>query len=158
MGIGNMWRGKLLNIHIAPKARAPMQPLDDALLIEGEGIEGDRYATGLGTYSEFPDVRDVTLIEVETLIALRRDHNIDLGPDEHRRNLTAEGVPLNHLVGKKFWVGPVQLEGGRLNVPCRYLDLVTGKPVYEILLHRSGLNCRILQGGNIRPGDPIRPD
>ncbi|MEK6204488.1 MAG: MOSC domain-containing protein [Amylibacter sp.] len=126
-------------------------------LIKGQGVEGDRYALGTGKYSPFPDIREVTLIEVETLEALIRGHDIDLTPDEHRRNLTTQGVPLNHLVGKQFWVGNVLLEGGRLNTPCRYLDLVTGKPVCDLLEHRSGLNCSIVQGGEIRTGDIIKP-
>ena len=152
-----MWQGKLLDIHIADEARAPMREQGEAALIAGLGITGDRYATGRGHYSEFPDIREITLIEVETLIALARDHDITLRPDEHRRNLTTEAVPLNHLVGRRFHVGEAVLEGGRLNTPCRYLDLVTGKAVCDLLEHRSGLNCRIIRGGTIRPGDVIRP-
>jgi MOSC domain-containing protein YiiM len=149
--------GKLLHIHTTPMARAPMLSHERATLIADQGITGDRYAIGTGTYSAFPDVREVTLIEVETLIALRRDHGIDLAPHEHRRNLTTEGAALNHLVGRQFWVGAVLLEGGRLNTPCRYLDLVTGKVVCDLLIHRSGLNCRIVKGGAIHLGDVIRP-
>jgi MOSC domain-containing protein YiiM len=67
------------------------------------------------------------------------------------------GVPLNHLVGRQFRVGEVVLEGTRLNFPCKYLEMVTGKDVYEPLLNRSGLNCRIIKGGVIRPGDPLAP-
>jgi len=152
-----MWRGKLLTIHTASEGRAPMVPHDSAKLIAGLGIEGDRYATGRGHYSAFPDIREVTLIETETLEALRRDHQIDLMPDEHRRNLTTQNVPLNHLVGRRFRVGQVVLEGGRLNKPCRYLELVTGKTVNDILIHRSGLNCRIIEGGTIQTGDMIEP-
>ncbi len=152
-----MWQGSLLHIHIAPEGRAPMQALDSAHLIAGQGIEGDRYATGRGHYSQFPDIREITLIEEETLIALARDHAITLELDEHRRNLTTRAVPLNHLVGRRFRVGGAILEGGRLNTPCRYLDLVTGKSVCDLLEHRSGLNCRIIESGQIRPGDPIRP-
>jgi len=152
-----MWRGKLLMIHTTPEGRAPMVPHDSAKLIAGQGIEGDRYATGRGHYSAFPDIREVTLIETETLEALRRDHQIDLLPHEHRRNLTTEDVPLNHLVGRRFRVGAVVLEGGRLNKPCRYLELVTGKTVNDILIHRSGLNCRIIEGGTIQTGDVIEP-
>jgi MOSC domain-containing protein YiiM len=129
-----------------------------ARLIPGKGIEGDRYALGTGKYSAFPDIREVTLIEVETLDALLRDHAITLPPDQHRRNLTTRDVPLNHLVGRRFMVGDVLLEGGRLNTPCRYLDLVTGLAVNDVLLFRSGLNCRILTEGTLRPGDPIRPE
>jgi MOSC domain-containing protein YiiM len=151
-----MWEGRLLHIHIAPMGRAPMLALPQVRAIAGQGLEGDRYATGRGHYSEFPDVREVTLIEVETLIALSRDHATTLDPAEHRRNLTVLDVPLNHLVGRRFRVGPVLLEGGRLNTPCRYLDLVTGKTVCDLLTHRSGLNCRIIEGGEIRQGDAIR--
>lgn len=151
-----MWRGRLLEIHTTAQAGAPMQARSRARLIAGEGIEGDRYALGTGKYSAFPDIREVTLIEQETLVALKRDHAIDLAPAEHRRNLTVEDTPLNHLVGRRFWVGSVLLEGGRLNVPCRYLELVTGKTVCDLLEHRSGLNARIIEGGEIAVGDILR--
>jgi MOSC domain-containing protein YiiM len=153
-----MWQGQLLSIHSTPKARAPMVEQITATLIAGVGIEGDRYAKGIdtGTYSAQPDVREVTLIEVETLEALERDHQIRLDPQEHRRNLTTRDVPLNHLVGRQFHVGDVVLEGGRLNYPCRYIDMITKKTICDLLEHRSGLNCRIVSGGVIRPGDLIR--
>lgn len=153
-----MWHGKLLHIHTTPAVRHPMIAQQSAQLIKGVGVEGDRYALGTGKYSAFPDIREVTLIEIETIIALKRDHDVDLAPEEHRRNLTTENVPLNHLVGRRFWVGTVLLEGGRLNTPCQYLDLVTGKSVNDILTHRSGLNCWIVQGGEINVGDSIRPE
>jgi MOSC domain-containing protein YiiM len=150
------WRGQLLHLHVAPLASAPMQSLSEARLNASVGIEGDRYATGLGTYSPKPHVdRQVTLIEVETLDALARDNAVTLTPDEHRRNLTTRGVPLNHLVGQYFRVGSCVLYGGRLNVPCIYLETVVGKKVFKPLLNRSGLNCRIVVGGLARVGDSV---
>jgi len=157
-GGGFPFQGVLLAIHIAPEAAAPMVALDAARLVEGIGIEGDRYATGKGTYSGKPHAdRQVTLIEVETLEALRRDHGIELAPHETRRNLTTAGVPLNHLVGRRFRVGDVVLFGGRLNVPCQYLEDLLGKKVFKPLINRSGLNCRIVHGGVVRVGDRIEP-
>jgi MOSC domain-containing protein YiiM len=152
-----MWQGTLLSIHTTPEARAPMVAHDSATLIAGVGIAGDRYAKGIdtGTYSALPDVREVTLIEIETIEALARDHDIALPLIEHRRNLTTRDVPLNHLVGKRFRVGEVLLEGGRLNTPCRYIDMITKRTICDLLEHRSGLNCRIIDGGVIRPGDRI---
>lgn len=147
--------GRLLSIHIAAAGSEPMQALEQATLIAGVGIEGDRYATGKGYYSHLPDVREVTLIDEETLLALKRDHDIELTPNEHRRNLTTRDVPLNHLVGRRFRVGETLLEGGRLNVPCKYLQDLLNKKVFVPLLNRSGLNCRIIEGGTIQPGDPI---
>lgn len=49
------------------------------------------------------------------------------------------------------------LYGGRLNVPCRYLEDLLGKKVFKPLLNRSGLNCRIIVGGTICPGDRVVP-
>lgn len=152
------WQGRLREIHITGAASGIMQPLDEARLVADRGIEGDRYFLGSGTYSMKPGPdRQVTLIESETLAALARDHGIELAPAEHRRNLTVRDVPLNHLVGRRFRVGAVLLEGVRLNQPCKYLEKVTGKAVYLPLLNRSGLNCRVLEGGVIRPGDPVTP-
>lgn len=151
-----IWQGELLGIHVASAASAAMAELDEAKLIAGVGIEGDRYATGLGTYSKRPHIdRQVTLIEVEVLEALARDRGIELPPHEHRRNLTTRGVPLGHLVGQYFRVGDCVLYGGRLNVPCLYLETLLGKRVFKPLINRSGLNCRIVLGGTIRSRDRI---
>jgi MOSC domain-containing protein YiiM len=150
------WQGELLHIHVAPHASAPMQALAEARLAAGIGIEGDRYATRLGTYSKKHHLdRQATLIEVETLEALARDCNLELAPHEHRRNLTTRGVPLNHLVGQYFRIGACVLYGGRLNVPCLYLENLVARKVFKPLLNRSGLNCRIVVGGIIRMRDRI---
>jgi MOSC domain-containing protein YiiM len=150
------WQGELLHIHVAAKASAPMEALSEARLVAGTGIEGDRYAAHLGTYSKNHHIdRQATLIEVEVLEALARDRRIDLAPHEHRRNLTTSGVPLNHLVGQYFRVGECVLYGGRLNVPCVYLENLLAKKVFKPLLNRSGLNCRIIVGGNVRTHDRI---
>lgn len=152
------WQGELVAVHIAPGASAPMQALTEARLAPGVGIAGDRYAERSGTYSKNHRIdRQATLIESETLEALARDHGVDVAPHEHRRNLTTRGVPLNHLVGRYFRVGECVLYGGRLNVPCRYLEDLLGKKVFKPLLNRSGLNCRIILGGAIHPGDRIEP-
>ena len=150
------WQGELLHIHAAPKASAPMDEISEARLIAGIGLEGDRYATKLGTYSlkHYVD-RQATLIEAEVLEALARDRSIELAPHEHRRNLTTRSVPLNHLVGQYFRIGECVLYGGRLNLPCLYLENLVAKKVFKPLLNRSGLNCRIIVGGIIRSRDRI---
>jgi MOSC domain-containing protein YiiM len=155
--------GRLLHIHIAPAASATMMEVAEAILVAGRGIEGDRYFLGTGTYSRKPDVREVTLFEMEVLDALLRNDPplqsgpITIAPADHRRNLTVLGVPLNHLVGKRFRMGETILVGGRLNFPCKYLERLLGLPIYLPLYNRSGLNCVIEKGGLIRRGDPVEP-
>jgi MOSC domain-containing protein YiiM len=133
-----------------------MDEFPEARLVAGIGIEGDRYATGLGTYSKRYHIdRQLTLIEVEVLEAIARDRGIELLPSEHRRNLTTRGVPLGHLVGQYFRVGDCVLYGGRMNVPCLYLETLVGKKVFKPRINRSGLNCRIIVGGTIRTHERI---
>ncbi len=153
--------GKLLFIHIARSASEKMQELSVAELVTDKGIKGDRYFEGTGKYSHISDVRDVTIIEKEVLDALEQNQpplqekSITLKPNEHRRNLTSQGVPLNYLVGKKFKVGEVILLGGRLNFPCKYLANLLKKPLLLPLYNRSGINCKVIKGGTIRINDII---
>jgi MOSC domain-containing protein YiiM len=128
------------------------------VLHAGRGVEGDRYLLGTGYYSAKPEPgRQVTLFEIETLDALRRDYDLALTAGEHRRNVTVVGVPLNHLVGRKIKLGEAILEATRLSTPCAYIETVTGKKIFKPLLHRSGLNCQILTGGVIAIDDVILP-
>jgi len=158
MTIEPTWLGVVCHLHRTGAAGAPMQAADSLTLVAGLGVEGDRYALGTGTYSPKPEPgRQVTLFEVETLEALAREAKITLAPGAHRRNVTVRGVPLNHLVGRRFRLGPALLEATRLSVPCRYLEDITGLPVFKPLLNRSGLNCRILEGGAVRVGDAVAP-
>jgi MOSC domain-containing protein YiiM len=150
------WTGTLDFIHIAPAKSQPMQRLTQARLIAGQGIEGDRYLLGTGTYSIKPgEDRQVTLIESEMLARVAGDFGHEIDVDEHRRNLTVTGVPLQHLVGARIRVGGCLLEGVRINQPCKYLNLMLKRDVYMALWNRSGLNCRVVEGGTIRPGDQV---
>jgi MOSC domain-containing protein YiiM len=162
-----MWQGSVVSIHIAKKDSAPMESLPAVRAVPGRGLEGDRYFLGTGFYSRKASHggREVTLVETEAVEALlhgvgnAEGHRlgITLSPAETRRNLATVGVPLNHLVNREFWVGPVLLVGTRLCEPCKHLDDLTQQGVMAGLIHRGGLRARILSEGVIRVGDVVRP-
>lgn len=144
------WNGIITHLHWAERDSSPMQSAESLDLIAGVGIKGDRYATELGHYSGRPEPgRQITLFEIETLEALKRDHDVILTPDEHRRNVTVQGVPLNHLVNRRFWVGDCLLEATRLSTPCKHIEDITKKQISRWLINRSGLNCIIVTSGTI---------
>jgi MOSC domain-containing protein YiiM len=150
-------RGYVDAIYIAEAAGVEMHALTEALLIVGVGIKGDRYATGHGHYSQLwhPD-RQLTLIEQEVIDEVAVAIGKPVNGSELRRNIVTKEMRLNELVGATCSIGDVVIHVGRLNVPCRYLERLIDKQVFQPLLGRSGLNCQILRGGVIRPGDPIR--
>jgi MOSC domain-containing protein YiiM len=153
-----MWRGTVTAIHIAGEATRPMEAVAEARAVPGKGLEGDRYFRKVGTYSQHPGSgREVTLIEEEAIAALAREAGIELPPGASRRNITTRGVPLNHLVGRRFRVGEVVLEGTRLCEPCTHLEGLTQQGILSGLIHRGGLRTIIVTGGTIRVGDSVRP-
>src|SRR6476661_4976673 len=108
MSLTPTWTGLVEHLHITARAFLPMRAQDSIALVAGRGIEGDRYMLGIeqGFYSEKPEEgRQVTLFEAEVLEAIQRDYGVELLPEEHRRNVTTRGVPLNWLVGRRFRIG-----------------------------------------------------
>jgi len=162
-----MWDGRVVSLHVAKEAAAPMESVAEVRAVPGRGLEGDRYYLGTGFYSKksSPGGREVTLIEVESVEALDGGmrnsdgdrYGIKLSAVDSRRNIATSGVPLNHLVDREFWVGPVRMRGTRLCEPCRHLDELTQPGVMAGLVHRGGLRAEILNEGLIRVGDGVRP-
>lgn len=162
-----MWEGSVVSIHIASEASAPMQSIPKVRAFPGRGLEGDRYFTGTGFYSKKPSHggREVTLIEVEAVEALFAEVinaegerlQIKFAASDTRRNVVTSGVPLNHLVGREFWIGAVLMRGTRLCEPCRHLEDLTQPGVLSGLIHRGGLRALILNEGRIHVGDVIQP-
>ncbi|MDP2606655.1 MAG: MOSC domain-containing protein [Deltaproteobacteria bacterium] len=151
-----MSQGKVISIHIAAIAAAPVKSVPEVIALAGRGLEGDRYAAKLGTFSKDPGSgRDVTLIESEAIEALKRDYQVELGASESRRNIVTQGISLNHLVDKEFRVGEVVLRGTRLCEPCAHMEKLTVKGALRGLIHRGGLRTEIVKGGTIRVGDSV---
>ena len=149
--------GRVEAICIAPAGSTAMQQVENIEAVAGVGLAGDRYAKGIGFYSPRPTdpgAREVTLIEAETLDALRTS-GIQLAPVEHRRNLTVRGQALSELVGRRFTVGEAELEGIKDCPPCVHLEEMTGKQLVQALATSGGLRARIVVGGTIRVGDPL---
>ena len=160
-----MWEGRVVSLHIAPRAAAPMQSVAEVRAVPGRGLEGDRYFAGTGFYSTTPSHggREVTLIEMEAVEALfggvinaeGKRPRIRLAAADARRNVVTAGVPLNHLVDCEFSIGAVRMRGTRLCEPCKHLEQLTQPGVLSGLVHRGGLRAVILNEGLIHVGDVI---
>lgn len=151
--------GRVAAIFLCPEAGAPMQPLAAVEAVAGVGLAGDRYSSGTGFYSDRPRAdggREVTLIAAEMLDELFAASGIRLTPAESRRNLLTSGIGLNALIGRRFTIGDVLCEGVDHCTPCERLVELTGKPVLKPLVNRGGLRARIVTGGTIAVGAPVR--
>ena len=151
-----MFEGTVVLINIAPSAEAAMVPVQEARAVPGKGLEGDRYSFRQGTFFKPQPDRELTLIEVEAIEAMKGELNVDYGLSDSRRNVVTRGVPLNHLVGKEFWIGEIKVRGLRLCEPCSHLQKLSHEKVLPGLVHRGGLRAQILTEGMIQVGDVVR--
>ena len=156
MTVGN--QGEVVGLYVAREAGGPVEARTEVKLLAGTGVDGDRYAAAEGRWSEKGGAgRQVTLIEQEAIEAALRDYDVELAPGATRRNIVTQGVALNHLVGRRFRIGTVELTGVRLAEPCAYLAGMTDARIVRALVHRGGLRADILTDGSVRLGDPVAP-
>lgn len=145
--------GRVVSICIGAEPEGPVRRVDEAVAVAGRGLEGDRYFQP--AHSAVPD-KEITLIESEGIEAAAAESGIEIRIEDARRNIVTEGVRLEELVGKRFRVGEVEVEAIESNPPCRHLQELAGKPLLRPLAHRGGVRGRIVEGGVVRVGDPIR--
>ena len=134
----------------SPAAGQPMDEHGQVELTPGVGIEGDRYATKLGHWSDprWPD-QQLTMVEDE----LATELNLD--PRQLRRNIVTHGVTLSDLIDREFTLGTARLRGVRPCDPCRYLETLTREGLFDELGGRGGLRVAVISGGTVRLGDQI---
>ena len=144
-------------ILIADAPTSQMTTRSEARAVPGKGLEGDRYFTGVGTFSPQPPRPDfeITLIEKEKIDAFARESGLPFTASLARRNLVTEGVDLNALVGREFLVGEVRIRGMRFCEPCSYLAKTSFPETLRGLVHKGGLRAQILTEGTIRVRDQV---
>lgn len=149
--------GVVKAVFVAADNQSDMSEVQDVQAVAGQGLVGDRYHDGAGSFSKpepTPD-REITLIEVEQVTKFCEEQGVELTPAQTRRNVLTEGIDLNALAGKTFRVGDVTLKGIRLCEPCKYLASKTYESILPGLVGRGGLRAQIVEGGTIRVGDAI---
>jgi MOSC domain-containing protein YiiM len=143
--------GSVEHIWVAADTGEPGRMLKTVRVIPGEGLEGDRYTAGKGTFPSGRPGSAVTLIEAEVCESFEPQ----LSPEEHRRNLVTRGIELNGMVGREFTIGSVRFHGIRLCEPCATMQRYSERQILRPLVHLGGLRAEILYSGEIHVGDPI---
>lgn len=114
-----------------------MVPVQECTVVSGKGLVGD---VSFGRSD-----RQLLLIDLETL------RNFDLQPGDVRENLTISGTSLSGV--RRLRIGEALLEITGDCAPCAFLDQL--RPgLREQIRGQRGALARVLNGGQIRIGDP----
>ena len=154
--------GKVVGLFISPGIGKRMQARAMVRALAGQGLQGDRYALGLGSYSRLPHqiVRHVSLIGREAMAAaneeLIRRGLAPFEPDETRRNIVVEGVDVYALLDREFRISAVRLRGTDITRPCHVPSAAAGKTGFKEAYHdRGGILAEVLSNGLISLGDVL---
>ncbi len=143
--------GRVEWIGVRPDRRAPVVVLDHVLLDPAKGIIGDRYNGRSGG-------RHVTLIQQEHLAAVASFLGIaEVLPEQLRRNIVVSGINLLALKERTFRLGEAVLEMTGDCHPCSRMEEIFGEGGYNAVRGHGGITARVLEGGEVRLGDPLSP-
>lgn len=129
-----------------PAGAHPIIEVPEVECVTGYGLKGDRF------YGYRPDYKgQITFFDAEIFDAVRREFHVpDLSPAAFRRNVITEGIDLNTLIGQKFTLQGIELQGMEECRPCHWMEQAVALGAEDWLKGRGGLRCRILSTGVIR--------
>ncbi len=141
---------RLVWIGLRPRHRSPVAPVDRAEARAGLGLLGDHARRR-------DSARQLTLIHRGDIEALEAALGQPVDPSLLRRNLLVD-APAGWLrVGHRYVAGPVVLEITGPCAPCGRMREALGEAGYRAMRGRGGVTARLLTGGCLRLGEPIRP-
>jgi len=125
--------------------------VDRGVLVLGHGLEGDAHA---GDWH-----RQVSLLAIESIDKMRAK-GLDVGPGDFAENLTTRGLDLPSLpIGSLLAVGgqspPPLLEVTQIGKECHTRCAIFYQ-AGDCVMPREGIFARVLRGGPVAVGDPIR--
>lgn len=141
-------------------------------LVRGLGVDGDAHSgrtvqhrSRVAVDPDQPNLRQVHLIHEELFIELK-EHGFDIRPGEIGENITTRGIDLLSLpVGTILRLGEkARVEVTGLRNPCAQLDVFRKGLMSAVLemkpdgsvIRKSGVMGIVLEGGKVKPGDPIQ--
>jgi MOSC domain-containing protein YiiM len=139
--------GRVEAIWLKRAHRGPMDPVFEAMLIAGRGLEGsvDRSRR-----------RQVTLLEREAWEECMRELETSIDPRRRRANLLVSGVSLARTRGGVLVIGDARLAIGGELTPCERMEEIT--PGLQSAMRsdwRGGVFAQVIATGPVRVGDRI---
>ncbi len=142
-----MSAGKVVAVCISKRKGTPKTDAASGVLEVGVGLKGDAHA---GDWH-----RQVSLLSVEQ-IGYMKEKGIEAGPGSFAENITTEDFPLDSVkVGDRLKGGDsAVIEVTQIGKECHTRCAIYHK-VGECIMPDKGVFARVLNGGEVKVGDPI---
>ena len=142
---------EVFKLGITANNNQPIKEVNSIEVLANKGIVGDRHF-----HNSNDPYNQLSLIESENIDFYNTKNDLNIPYVNFRRNVITKGIRLNDLVGKKFLIGSVKIEGIDLCRPCRHLNEILNQDnILKEFLRKGGLRCQILSSSIIKIGDKI---
>ena len=139
-------KGRILAVCSAPEKGMIKHNINEGLLIEGLGLEGDAHAGFMH--------RQVSLISMEDIRTMM-EKLPNLVPGSFAENLTTEGFDLGQLkIGDRLKIGETLLEVSQIGKEC-HSHCEVFKQSGECIMPKKGIFTKVIKGGTVKVGDTI---
>ncbi len=139
---------KIVTVAVSKKKGTRKKIVDEVLLVQDHGIEGDAHAG--------PWHRQVSFLAAESIEKVR-NQGLDVTFGDFAENVATSGIEwLKIPVGTGIRLGDTALVevtqvGKECHNKCAIYYLAG-----DCIMPKEGIFARVLRGGKIRPGDPIQ--
>ena len=141
--------GKVIAVCTSKEKGTTKEPVSEGQIKEEYGLVGDAHA-------DCCTHRQVSLLAVESIDKMRK-LGIELKSGDFAENLTVEGVDLLSVgPGTHIRVGKeIDLEVTQIGKEC-HSGCAIQKLVGKCIMPKEGIFTRVVRGGTVKPGDPVR--
>jgi MOSC domain-containing protein YiiM len=144
---------KIHSINVSAAKGVPKTPARSAVLVKGQGINGDAHA---GT-----DIRQISLLDIESIRgqiadAKAKGATVEIKPGVYAENITTEGLDLAALkIGDTLRAGAAAvLRISKIGKECHSRCAIYHQ-VGDCIMPRKGIFAEVLEGGDIAVGDSL---
>ena len=139
--------GRLEAIWLKRARRGPMDPVDEAVAVEGRGLEGG---------ADFDRERQVTLVEREVFDRLKEELDGSVEPVMRRANLMVSGIRLEGTQDQTLAVGDLRIHVHGETRPCGRMDEACEGLMDALDPHwGGGVHGSVLNDATITVGDEV---
>ena len=140
--------GKLEAIWLKRARGGPMDPVDEAVAVEGRGLEGG---------ADFGRARQVTLIEREVFERIKSELDDSVEPAMRRANLMVSGIRLEDTRDRTLAVGDLRIHIHGETRPCGQMEEACSGLMDALDPHwGGGAHGSVVNHATIAVGDEVR--
>lgn len=140
---------RVLSINISKQKGTPKQAINEAVVIEDFGIEGDAHA-GNG-------LRQISILDISSIKKMEEYGLKGLCFGKFAENITTDGLDISKIkLGTRLRVGDeVLLQISQIGKKCHGDGCEIARTIGVCIMPTEGLFARVLRGGKIKVGDVV---